>query len=356
MDGPSGAGSPEAIGGSSGVGRRTGADSRTGIGRPTAVGGPSAADRPTTVGSWNAVDHWSDTRRPADSARRAAVGHPPESGSRAASASVASASVASAFQSTSPSGSAPVPAPWERPDAPEHTHDPHEVTVQLDGAGHQLEDWLVQQAKDAPGVPDGSDGPVFVDESGRRSRRFRRLGILVGVACAVYAVVIVATLLSGNSNAPWLPVPGQEEDTPAGQVHSSPLPTDSVEPSGDTSGASPGVSAAVNDGTTPEPGASPTPAASGSTAPPGVSADPKPSTSTSVPPKPSASTTKDPVVEPSIPVSSSPDPSPSVDPSAGTSPSPLGGDTGAVADGPVEPSPLASVPGTTSTSFPESIV
>ena len=35
----------------------------------------------------------------------------------------------------------------------------------------------VQQAKDAPAAHDGSDGPVFVDESGRRSRRYRRIGM-----------------------------------------------------------------------------------------------------------------------------------------------------------------------------------
>ena len=90
------------------------------------------------------------------------------------------------------------------------------MTIQLDGAGRQLEDWLVQQAKGAPAAQEGSDGPVFVDESGRRSRRYRRLGMVVGMACAVYAVVILVTLLSGNSNAPWIPVPGQQEDQPAG--------------------------------------------------------------------------------------------------------------------------------------------
>ncbi|MFD5798481.1 hypothetical protein ACFWIO_34120 [Streptomyces diastatochromogenes] len=106
------------------------------------------------------------------------------------------------------------------------THDPHEVTVQLDAV--QLGD--VRMSPVAGGGPrdsgrDGSDGPVFVDASGRRSRRFRRLGLLVAGACAGYAVVIVATLLSGSSDAPWLPVPGQDDDRPARQVDSSPLPS-----------------------------------------------------------------------------------------------------------------------------------
>nr|WP_168528379.1 hypothetical protein [Streptomyces sp. RPA4-2]QIY62926.1 hypothetical protein HEP85_16360 [Streptomyces sp. RPA4-2] len=167
-----------------------------------------------------------DADRPVSAGHRSVAGGPPRS-PRAAFATV----------------------PWERPEEPDHTHDPHEVTVQLDGAGRRLEDRLVAQTKDTPGVPDSSDGPVFVDESGRRSRRFRRLGVLIGIACAAYAVVIVATLLSGSSDAPWLPVPGQEDDTPAGQVHTSPLPTDSVKPSDASGGAPPGAGAAVGDTT-----------------------------------------------------------------------------------------------------------
>ena len=50
-------------------------------------------------------------------------------------------------------------------------------------------------------APDASDAPVFVDETGRRGRTFRRIGITVGLACAAYAVVIVGTLLSGYEDA-----------------------------------------------------------------------------------------------------------------------------------------------------------
>ncbi|MET9889271.1 hypothetical protein ABZZ47_03480 [Streptomyces sp. NPDC006465] len=195
----------------------------------------------------------------------------------------------------------PLPSSWEHPEDPEHTHDPHEVTVQLDGAGRRLDDWLVQQAKGAPTTQEASDGPVFVDESGRRSRRFRRLGMLVAVACAVYAVVIVATLLSGNSNAPWLPVPGQEKDQPAGQVDTSPLPSQPVDPSGTGNATAPGAVATASDGTTPSPGSTPAPGASDKAASPGASSDPKPTTSTTKKPKPGA-TTKDPDPGPSNPV------------------------------------------------------
>src|SRR5690606_40866424 len=104
---------------------------------------------------------------------------------------------------------------------PIYTHDPHEVTVQLDAV--QFADGVLRRTPGVqPEAPEPSEGPVFVDESGRRGRRYRRIGLAVGLACAGYAVVIVATLLSGNSDAPWLPVPGQEADAPAGQVDTSP--------------------------------------------------------------------------------------------------------------------------------------
>ncbi|MFD2690272.1 hypothetical protein ACFS5L_36310 [Streptomyces phyllanthi] len=161
--------------------------------------------------------------------------------------------------------------PWEETGEPGHTHDPHEVTVQMDGVGRQLEDWLVQQAKSGP-VQQDSDGPVFVDESGRRRSRLRRFGILVGLACAVYAVVIAATLMSGTSEAPWLPGLG-EGDKPAGQVETSPRPTDSADPSEAASGSpSAGASAGESASATPGAGASADPSAG--VAVPGASTTP----------------------------------------------------------------------------------
>ncbi|MFD4544033.1 hypothetical protein [Streptomyces bauhiniae] len=111
-------------------------------------------------------------------------------------------------------------------------HDPHEVTVQLDSV----------QAE-GPEPADAPDRPVFVDESGRRSRTFRRLGLLVAGLCAGYAVVIGVTLLSGSSDAPWLPVP-QKEDKPASRVDSSPVPSASAP-------AAPGIGARTADATKP---------------------------------------------------------------------------------------------------------
>ncbi len=119
------------------------------------------------------------------------------------------------------------------------------MTVQLDavqiGAGAVL-----RRTPGAGAAPEAA--PVFVDESGRRNRLYRRIGLAVGLACAGYAVVMVATLLSGNSDAPWMPVPGQE-GKPAEQVETTPGPsaTDPV-PSSGTS-LDPGLG-------TPTPGAS----------------------------------------------------------------------------------------------------
>ncbi|MER5963248.1 hypothetical protein [Streptomyces sp. NPDC002057] len=120
-------------------------------------------------------------------------------------------------------------------DAPGHTHDPGEVTVQLDavrmgGGGPSLRPAVtVPEPRRAP------QGPVFVDESGRRGRRFRHLGTVVGVACAAYAVVIVATLLTGNSAAPWVPLPEQGQAVPAERGEASPSPTPPAAPSPTTS-------------------------------------------------------------------------------------------------------------------------
>ncbi|MER6627265.1 hypothetical protein ABT301_03315 [Streptomyces sp. NPDC000987] len=245
------------------------------------------------------------------------------------------------------SGPAALHDPWQTPGDTEHTHDPHEVTVQLDAVSLQ-QDMGLRRARGGAAGGDGSDRPVFVDESGRRSRRFRRIGMAIGLACAVYAVVIVMTLLSGSSDAPWLPVPGQQDEQPAGEVDTSPQPSGTTDPSG-TADASPGASATTTDGTTASPGtAGASPGASGG-AGQGASADPRPSVSTSTskpgtgasPPVPSLS---------ADPVTPSAGPSTGGSTPAGPSESPAGDTpglgTGAVAYGPSTPTPVAEEPGT----------
>ncbi|WP_328440341.1 hypothetical protein OHA71_31010 [Streptomyces sp. NBC_00444] len=254
------------------------------------------------------------------------------------------------------SGTVPLRDPWaESGETDGHTHDPHEVTVQLDGIGLQLDNLRLHAAKGGPSGAGGSsstspasDGPVFVDESGRRSRRYRRIGMAVGIACAVYAVVILATLMSGNSEAPWLPVPGQKDEQPAGKVDSPPLPAQSAQPTG-TGLVSPGVTESPGADVRPSIGASATaPGASAGVVDPGTSTDPEPS-ATRTAPNPGTGPSDDPA-----------DPEPSDDPSASASPdpSPTGGGEpspsasasatvdapGAVADGASDPSPVAQEP------------
>ncbi|WP_443068436.1 hypothetical protein [Streptomyces sp. NBC_01352] len=239
------------------------------------------------------------------------------------------------------------------PDDHDPTHDPHEVTVQLDGIGQQLEDLLVRQAKGGGPVggpaagPEGSDGPVFVDESGRRSRRYRRIGIAVGLACAVYAVVIVATLLSGNSNAPWLPVPGQQDGQPAGKVDTSPLPAESAPPSG-TPGGLPEPTPTAGTGTAPVPSAGATGPGAGVSPGAGTSADPSPSRTATAPgpgtgsTPPKATPTTDPPVTSEPPDPTPTDTGPTATPTETTGVGDPG--TGTVADGPNDPTPITTEP------------
>ena len=160
-----------------------------------------------------------------------------------------------------------------------HTHDPHEVTVQLDAVRLGDGELLRADGDHRKSSRDTSDGPVFVDESGRRSRLYRRLGILVGIACAVYAVVIVSTLLSGNSDAPWMPVPGQEKEAPAEQADTTPAPSESVRPS-DSGAATPSASSSSDSGAAAGTGVeAPASGTTGSTATqPGASTGPQSST------------------------------------------------------------------------------
>lgn len=109
---------------------------------------------------------------------------------------------------------------WREGTRTGHTHEPNDVTVQLDGLGRQLSELPVE-----PTPPDNTDGPVFVDESGRRSKTYRRLGWVLATICAVYAVTLVVSVLGGNSSAPWLPLSGQEEKK-SGEVEVQPAPTD----------------------------------------------------------------------------------------------------------------------------------
>ncbi|GGW77305.1 hypothetical protein [Streptomyces lomondensis] len=244
--------------------------------------------------------------------------------------------------------------PWQEQEAADraghgragHTHDPHEVTVQLDAV--QLGDGFVRQVKEGTGAEAAADRPVFVDESGRRSRRLRRIGMVVALACGVYAVVIVATLLSGNSNAPWLPVPSKKEGPPAGQVDTPPLPAEPA-PTGGTGATAPGGTPTADEVTAPSPGPSALePVATAGPGRPDTTADPSP-TATRTTPAPGTGVTEPAPSKPANPPST---PVPDPTPTGGTTPEPPtettgtgdDGGTGTVADGPAEPRPGPAQP------------
>ncbi|MFE7748046.1 hypothetical protein [Streptomyces sp. NPDC057428] len=206
---------------------------------------------------------------------------------------------------------------WREGTLTGHTHEPNDVTVQLDGLGRQLSELPVEPGPTAP-----SDGPVFVDESGRRGKTYRRVGWVLAAICAVYAVTLVVAVLGGNSSAPWLPLSGQDEKN-AEKVEVRPAPSEEAVSA--TPGAMPTASAPVSG----EPGAAPPPgasasgrpavadasaSASASAKPPraNTSSAPAPGNSASVPPvgEPSAPATVDPPVEESPPTSPDPTDSP----------------------------------------------
>ncbi len=164
---------------------------------------------------------------------------------------------------------------------------------------------------------------MFVDESGRRSQKFRRLGWVLAIGCACYAIALVTALLGGNSSAPWLPGINQSDDKKSEKVEIQPAPSDSVSAVA-TPGATPGAPAPTDSTGALLPLQPSGSASSGATggvpvvpgAGPSGSASPKPSTGGGAPvtggqPSPSASpggSDPDPVPE------TSPDPSPSATP------------------------------------------
>ncbi|MFE8913644.1 hypothetical protein [Streptomyces globisporus] len=216
---------------------------------------------------------------------------------------------------------------WREGTRTGHTHEPNDATIQLDGLGRQL-----AELPGEPAPPDGSDGPVFVDESGRRSKTFRRLGWVLATVCAGYAVTLVFAVLGGNSSAPWLPLSGPEEKARAEQVEDLPEPgadtvddnlsDDAPEPgpsasgspsagaSGETAGATPSAtSVVVPAGTAERPSASASadpsrPAGSG-----GGATKPAPAASTAKPPvEPPPPSSEPEPTDPTVPPAENPDP------------------------------------------------
>ncbi|NUP41395.1 MAG: hypothetical protein HOY76_31315 [Streptomyces sp.] len=91
----------------------------------------------------------------------------------------------------------------------------------------------------------GSEGPVFVDSSGRRARVFRRVGVVAGIASVGYATVLAVAIMGGTPFAPETLIPGssatskESEQSNKGRSHkgNSGSATPSLGPSAATNGA-----------------------------------------------------------------------------------------------------------------------
>ncbi|MEU0087362.1 hypothetical protein [Streptomyces sp. NPDC006274] len=199
------------------------------------------------------------------------------------------------------------------------------MTIQLDGLGRQLRDLPVEPIA----VQESDEGPVFVDESGRRSKKLRRIGWVLAAACACYAITLAAALIGGDSSAPWMPGLGQAGDQKPEHVEIQPAPTDR-ESAVATPGAPSGKPAPEDSvGTVPRPSDSSAGSSSPATAPPGSAPPPA---ATPAPRPASSGTGADPGGGPAAPASSAP--TPDTTPSGGSEPSEPAAPT---SDAPVQP-------------------
>ncbi|MEV7143444.1 hypothetical protein [Streptomyces tauricus] len=66
---------------------------------------------------------------------------------------------------------------------------------------------VMDHGTEPPADPAGG-APVFVDPSGRRASRMRRMGWLVAAGCVCSAATLGVAVAGGNSTAPWLQIPG----------------------------------------------------------------------------------------------------------------------------------------------------
>ncbi|MFC8621374.1 ribosomal eL19 family protein [Streptomyces anulatus] len=192
---------------------------------------------------------------------------------------------------------------WREGQRTGHTHEPNDATIQLDGLGRQL-----AELPGEPAPPDGSDGPVFVDESGRRSKTYRRLGWVLASVCVAYAVTLVLAVLGGSSSAPWLPLSGTGEKAKAEQAEEAPAPDgtadgtsgDAPEPGPSVSGSAAAEESGAPGDATPSATSVRVPAGSAGSPSASTAADPSRSTGTggaggATKPDPATSTAKPPV-------------------------------------------------------------
>ncbi|WP_354641293.1 hypothetical protein [Kitasatospora camelliae] len=95
-----------------------------------------------------------------------------------------------------------------------------------------------QPATARPSGPPSAPPPVFVDSSGRRQRRVRRLGRLLAVPAVGYLALVLSSLLGGPAiDAPFLPQPpARPADTLPGAAPTASEEAAGAEPTDDATG------------------------------------------------------------------------------------------------------------------------
>jgi len=131
-------------------------------------------------------------------------------------------------------------------------------------AVHRTSD--IARTPEAPARP-AAAGPVFVDGSGRRQRRVRRLGRLLLLPAAGYLVLLVSAAFGGPTvSSPYVPLPKAGHPRPGG---AGPAPAPHHPTPTGRAGASPRVTGtAPPAATAPRPSSHPTGASPTATAPP----------------------------------------------------------------------------------------
>ncbi|MFC8662816.1 hypothetical protein [Streptomyces sp. NPDC057199] len=89
---------------------------------------------------------------------------------------------------------------------------PTDADRTVDGDDAYADSGPTTHAADDHGAVDRSNSsgstPIFVDPSGRRAGRVRRMGWLVAAGCICSAATLGVAVTGGNSTAPWLHLPG----------------------------------------------------------------------------------------------------------------------------------------------------
>ncbi|MFG2924574.1 hypothetical protein ACGFYA_24125 [Streptomyces sp. NPDC048305] len=191
----------------------------------------------------------------------------------------------------------------EKPDTGARPGEAHGHQVTADGNARAMAD-AGPAHEPATGRADRdaapSSGPVFVDATGRRGRTWRRAGTITAICCACYATTLVATLVGGDSTAPFLRLPramGLDRGTTSGAEGDGRTPSPATEQGSGATGKKPRRATAPT--VTPEPrGASADPAAVPliDTVPSGAATEapvdaPSPGSAGGATPKPSAPAT-----------------------------------------------------------------